>query len=346
MISLSDTQWGEVHLSTIFKRILRGKVSDLRNIGSGKNIIIAAAGVNEGLSCFSDIKPRAKNAMTISFNGVGTGTAFVHNYPFNLNSDCGLVEPIEDLSIETLHFIAVSINKNKEKFNYGYKANENRLLRQTIMLPIADDGKPDYDFMERYIKERELTKRVDYIEFAKTQLARIERERVDSDAIEWRVFYLSDLFSIQRGKRLKNDDHKSGNTPYVSSSATNNGIDDYISNVERVRIFNDCLTIANSGSVGSTFYHPYHFVASDHVTSLKQAEMDKYCYLFIATLTSRLNEKYNFNREINDPRIRREKILLPVKNDEPYYVYMSNCVKSIFADKYNEYLSYAQKISC
>ena len=177
MTSLSNARWGEVHLSTIFKRILRGKVSDLRNVGSGKNIIIAAAGVNEGLSCFSDIKPRAKNAMTVSFNGVGTGTAFVHNYPFNLNSDCGLVEPIEDLSIETLHFIAVSINKNKEKFNYGYKANENRLLRQTIMLPITDDGKPDYGFMERYIQERELTKRVDYIEFAKTQLAQIERER-------------------------------------------------------------------------------------------------------------------------------------------------------------------------
>jgi len=176
MINLDDTQWGEVHLSTIFKRISRGKVSDLRNIGSGKNIVIAAAGVNEGLSCFSNIKPRAKNAMTISFNGVGTGTAFVHNYPFNLNSDCGLVEPIEDLSIETLHFIAVSINKNKEKFNYGYKANENRLLRQTIMLPVTDDGKPDYVFMEKYIKERELAKRTDYIEFAKTQLACIERE--------------------------------------------------------------------------------------------------------------------------------------------------------------------------
>lgn len=159
------------------------------------------------------------------------------------------------------------------------------------------------------------------------------------------MFYLSDLFSIQRGKRLKNDDHKSGDIPYVSSSATNNGVDDYVSNVEKVRIFDNCLTLANSGSVGSTFYHPYNFVASDHVTSLKQAGMDKYCYLFIATLISRLSEKYNFNREINDPRIRREKILLPVKNNEPHYIYMSNCVKNTLADKYNEYLNYAQKIS-
>ena len=177
MISLNDTKWGEVHLSEVFKRIHRGKVSDLRNISDGRNIVIAAAGVNEGLSCFSDVEPRVSNAMTISFNGVGTGTAFVHNYPFNLNSDCGLVEPIEDLSIEILHFIAVSINKNKEKFNYGYKANENRLLRQTIMLPVTNDGNPDYAFMERYIKEREIAKRVEYVDFAKAQLAQIERER-------------------------------------------------------------------------------------------------------------------------------------------------------------------------
>ena len=133
--------------------------------------------------------------------------------------------------------------------------------------------------------------------------------------------------------------------PYVSSSATNNGVDDYVGNVERVRIFDNCLTLANSGSVGSTFYHPYHFVASDHVTSLKQTGMNKYCYLFIATLASRLKEKYNFNREINDPRIKREKILLPVKDNKPHYVHVSNYVKNIFADKYDEYLSYAQKIN-
>ena len=66
--------------------------------------------------------------------------------------------------------------------------------------------------------------------------------------------------------------------------------------------------------------------------------MNKYVYLFIATLTNRLSEKYNFNREISDKRILREKVLLPVKdNNEPDYDYMEKYIKNIMKSKYNQY---------
>ena len=43
---------------------------------------------------------------------------------------------------------------------------------------------------------------------------------------EWRPFFLTELFpQIQRGKRLKTENHIPGKTPYVSSSALNNGVD-------------------------------------------------------------------------------------------------------------------------
>ncbi len=130
---------------------------------------------------------------------------------------------------------------------------------------------------------------------------------------EWRPFFLTEIFpTIQRGKRLKSEDHVPGQMPYVSSSAMNNGVDNFVSNTQKVRIFSDCLSLANSGSVGSSFYEPFAFVASDHITHLKNERYNKYHYLFIAALTSRLSKKYNFNREINDNRISREKIMLPV----------------------------------
>lgn len=130
---------------------------------------------------------------------------------------------------------------------------------------------------------------------------------------EWRPFFLTEIFpTIQRGKRLKSEDHVPGQMPYVSSSAMNNGVDNFVSNTQRVRIFADCLSLANSGSVGSSFYEPFAFVASDHITHLKNERYNKYHYLFIAALTNRLSKKYNFNREINDARISREKIMLPV----------------------------------
>lgn len=86
---------------------------------------------------------------------------------------------------------------------------------------------------------------------------------------KWIEFNFSQVFKkIQRGKRLTKGNQKDGLTPYVSSSAQRNGVDNFISDEEKVRKFNKCLTLANSGSVGSAFFQNYEFVASDHVTAL------------------------------------------------------------------------------
>lgn len=161
---------------------------------------------------------------------------------------------------------------------------------------------------------------------------------------KWRPFFLTELFStIQRGKRLKADDHISGNMPYVSSSALWNGIDDFVSNTEKVRIFSKCISLANSGSVGSAFYEPFSFVASDHITHLKNDKFNKYHYLFIASILNRLSQKYNFNREINDNRISREKIMLPTnENNDLDLDFMEQYIKereSLLLYKYKEFIN-------
>lgn len=148
---------------------------------------------------------------------------------------------------------------------------------------------------------------------------------------KWKPFYFTEVFTeIQRGKRLKKTEHQLGNTPYVSSTSFNNGVDGFIGNNDGVRIFENCLSIANSGSVGSAFYHTYEFIASDHVTQLKREGLDKYAYLFMLPIISRLSEKYSFNREINDERIKREKILLPITNNGDIdFQFMSSFMRRI-----------------
>lgn len=159
---------------------------------------------------------------------------------------------------------------------------------------------------------------------------------------EWKEFYLRDIFpDIQRGKRLKTADHIQGSIPYVSSSAINNGVDAFIGNGGKVRKFEECLTLANSGSVGKTFYHSYEFIASDHVTSLKSDKLNKYSYLFIATIVQRLEEKYSFNREINDVRINKEKIVLPVdESGNPDYAFMEQYIKERERQIVQNYIGY------
>lgn len=162
--------------------------------------------------------------------------------------------------------------------------------------------------------------------------------------VKWKAFELYRVFPlIQRGKRLKNGDHIVGKMPYVSSSAQNNGVDDFVSNDENVRIFNNCISWANSGSVGEAFYHPYHFVASDHVTELKMIAPNKYVYLFITASLEKQRGKYSFNREIKDARISREKILLPTSDGEsPDYAFMEQYMRSIEKELLGRYKRYCE----
>ena len=53
------------------------------------------------------------------------------------------------------------------------------------------------------------------------------------DELKWKAFNIEEIFPvIQRGKRLKTEDHISGLTPYVSSSSMLNGVDDFVSNTD------------------------------------------------------------------------------------------------------------------
>lgn len=85
-------------------------------------------------------------------------------------------------------------------------------------------------------------------------------------------------------------------------------------------------------------------MASDHVTELKRAGLDRYAYLFLATLISRLSEKYGFNREINDERIRREKVILPAnRNGDIDFDYMSSYMRRQENDALSVALHYFEK---
>ena len=58
-------------------------------------------------------------------------------------------------------------------------------------------------------------------------------------------------------------------------------------------------------------------------------------------LINRLSEKYSFNREINDERIKREKIILPAnKQGEPDFAFMSSFMKEVEGDILNTTIRY------
>lgn len=165
------------------------------------------------------------------------------------------------------------------------------------------------------------------------------------DERDWMDFAVPEIFqNIQRGKRLKNADHIPGIVPYVSSTANNNGVDDYIEATEGTRVFKNCISLANSGSVGTAFYEPFAFVASDHITSLECKEANEYIYLFLITVLEQQGSNFNFNREINDIRIKKMRVMLPVTDDgEPDFQFMEDYIRELMTAKREQYQAYVEK---
>ena len=160
------------------------------------------------------------------------------------------------------------------------------------------------------------------------------KQKIMIDTSNWSEFYFCDVFTISRGDRLTRIDQIPGDIAYISSSKNNNGIDNYILPPDNMKIFEKCLTLSNSGSVGYCFYHPYKFVSSDHCTVIEIKNtaviMNNYIGLFIKPVIELIRHKYSFGREINNNRLKNERIILPIdKTGQPDWQFMETYIKSL-----------------
>ena len=344
-MDLKNIQWFEFIFEDIFKIYSTSSGIDKNKLNSKKGSIpyITRTDKNNAIDFFigeqdEKYKKEINNVITI---GLDTQTVFYQKHEFYTGQNIQILQN-EDLNQYNANFLIPLIKKQMVKFNWGGNgATLTRLKRSKIILP-SKKGKPDFLFMEQFIREKENEKLNQFKNYIYKRINEVKdfKEVKSINEKVWEEFYLNEIFThIQRGKRLKKDDHKKGKIPYVSSTSLNNGIDSYVGNTKNVRVFSNCLTIANSGSVGETFYQPFSVIASDHVTKLENNELNSYTYLFISTVSKRLSEKYSFNREINDNRIQKEKILLPINSKkEPDYEYMENYIKKIEFEKLNKYI--------
>lgn len=346
-MDLSDREWKNFVIGDVFDKIVNSKSYHKNNLSLSENSIVpyvSRTGGNNGLELIVDdsVEFNINPSNTIVF-GAESSMFFYEPFKYITGNKMYYIQDSHFNKYVCLFLISILNNNLKLNFGYARGMTATRLKRHEIILPVDEDNCPDYVFMEEYMRQQE--KYVLDIFYEYFDSIDVSFDDCDLDSVEWGDFYINDIFNeVQRGKRLIKEDFVSGFIPFISSSAIDNGIDSFIGNENNVRSFSYCLTLANSGSVGSVFYHPYNFVASDHVTHLKNDSFDKYVYLFIGAMVSRLGEKYNFNREINDSRLKREVIMLPVTVDgEPDYDFMVSYMKSLERSLLDCYLNFVSK---
>lgn len=153
-VNIEDTAWGSFTLGDV-ANIKNGVRLTKGNMQEGDRPFIGATDKNNGITSFVSNTNSSldSNVLGINYNG-SVCEGFYHHYEAVFSDDVKRVTFKDGVNNEyTLLFLITAIQKQKTKFEYGYKFNATRMAKTKILLPVNDQGDIDYDFMEKYIKQ-------------------------------------------------------------------------------------------------------------------------------------------------------------------------------------------------
>lgn len=133
----------------------------------GSTPLITAVGTNNGIGYFvgNENDSRAEGSISVVRNGASVAKAFYHKYLALYGNDCRRMKLKHSNSEFVNLFITQMIGMQNKAFSYSRKLGTERLLNLRIMLPVTDDGTPDYEYMEQYAKNLMLRKYKQYLAY-------------------------------------------------------------------------------------------------------------------------------------------------------------------------------------
>ena len=295
--------------------------------------------------CEQSDKYKTDDANVITI-GLDTQTVFYQPNKFYTGQNVQVLK-CEKLNKEIAQFLIPLIKRQMEKFNWGGNgATLTRLRRSKLLLPINQKDEPDFEFMETFIKRKEQENFQEYDNYTRQRIKELKGFQAVKPIAEKEFlgFEIETLFEIKSGKRLTKADMKKGRKPFIGATDSNNGITEFVSNTNNSEDSN-ILGVNYNGSVVENFYHPYTAIFSDDVKrlSFKEVEGNRHLFLFVKTQILKQKAKYQYGYKFNGTRMNRQKIMLPVNDqNKPDYDYMENYMKQLEYKKLSEYLAKKQ----
>lgn len=339
MKQIDTRQWKEFIIKDIFITEKEGKNCQVptgayiekKSLLDGNIPRITVMGTNNGICGYyanniDDKNYRIyENFISVSF----LGTVFYQKEQASLDMKVHCLKPINiELNEYTGLFLVTAIGKSLKTSTYSDQISSKVLAGLSIKLPVDETGNPDFSYMELYMKNLEFA-----VSTSLTDLQSAKKSDISGtlDISSWKLFQISELFNVQKGKRLTKADMKDGKIRFIGASAINNGITAYISNDEHLHPENT-ITLSYNGSIGEAFYQDEMFWASDDVNVLyPKFKMNREMAFFIIPLLKTAGKRYAFIDKWKKEDMEKSKIPLPVDKDgNPDYKYMENYIVNKF----------------
>ena len=348
-MKIETTEWKEFAIKDFFdidKPIARSQ----KNYNEGNIPFIASGNYNNGVLALCEPHKNEAidkgNCITVS---PIDGSTFYQPNDFLGRGGAGssiLILRNDHLNYRRGLFLVTIMRRIFAKYTYIDALNSTIIKEEKLLLPVTDDGSPDWDKMELYIENIEKNALVSLSALIKAK----ELEAVDSINIStWKDFNISDLFDLS----LPNGDLQTkkvidGDVPLITPSNNNNGLFKFISKENK-------STLYKKGSItvdmfGNAYFHDYDFfvTAHGHVNVLiPKKELNRFTALFICSaIKSMFLQKYGFSDMCTQAVLKKAIIKLPAnKNGKPDYEYMEQYMNQI-EKKVRSSLNKIQSVIC
>lgn len=165
---LDEKEWASFELKSIFS-FKKGNQKNMNILQEGSIPLISAKKINNGLKAF--IKKNKEplfegDCITLNNDGDGgAGLAYYQPAVMAVDSHVTVLYPKIDMSKCSLLFLSRIISQQADRFGHAHSITQSRLNSYKLMLPIDDNGNPDYLYMEQYIKNIFYKKANEYLDF-------------------------------------------------------------------------------------------------------------------------------------------------------------------------------------
>lgn len=123
---------------------------ELEEAGEGEYPYVTTQAVNNGVDGFYAIHTEVKEVFTV--DSAVLGFCAYQEKEFSASDHVELLIPKFPCNKYIAQFITTLINKEQYRYNYGRKCSQTKLKASKIKLPVDSQGRPDWKWMEDYIK--------------------------------------------------------------------------------------------------------------------------------------------------------------------------------------------------
>ena len=103
----------------------------------------------------------------------------------------------------------------RSKYSFGREINNERLSKEIIILPVKEDGLPNWKYIRKLIKK--LSHRVVFDN--KEIIAKRRWRKIKLDVSKWKTFSYDEVFDIFNGYyNKKPEEVENGNIPFIGAT--------------------------------------------------------------------------------------------------------------------------------